>query len=108
MMQVTTRSTTTPISFRGQRQIFESGLYDQEERELGSSRVLFAAPRIAKLRLQVDGGAEKTWSEYEQLMSEIAPVLDGTAVSDLVQEKGRHEVTFVAAKIGQPEERIAA
>src|SRR5205807_2419992 len=80
----------------------------EEEGPLAESRVIFKAQRIVKVRLLVDGGPERTWSEYEQLTSELEPLLDGVAIGDLVEDDEQHDVTLLAGKTGQPLDRVAA
>ena len=84
------------------------GKQPNQEEPLAESRVIFKAQRIVKVRLLVDGGPERTWSEYEQLTSELEPLLDGVAIGDLVEDDEQHDVTLLAGKTGQPLDRVAA
>src|SRR5437588_302532 len=84
------------------------GTQPNQEEPLAESRVIFKAQRIVKVRLLVDGGPERTWSEYEQLTSELEPLLDGVAIGDLVEDDEQHDVTLLAGKTGQPLDRVAA
>jgi peptidoglycan hydrolase-like protein with peptidoglycan-binding domain len=72
------------------------------------SRIVFAAQRIEKMRLIVDGGPEHTWSEYEQLMAELAPLLDGVEIAALAEDSEHADVTLLAGKTGHDSNRIAA
>jgi hypothetical protein len=74
---------------------------------LGESRTKFSAGRIVKLRIQIEGGPEKTWSEYEQLMAEVEPLLDGLSLAELEETPERADVSVVAGKVAQPAERVA-
>ena len=75
---------------------------------LVESPTSFAAQRIVKLRLEVDGGLNKTWSEYEQLSEELKPYLEQVPVGDLVEDEKRQDVTVLTGKLAQPAERVAA
>src|SRR5207249_3337348 len=79
----------------------------EEERLLAESSVIFGAQTIEKVRLWVEGGPEHTWSEYEQLMSEVEPLLGTTPITDLVEDDKRHDITFLSGQIGQSAQRVA-
>lgn len=82
----------------------QTRVYDEQGKEvLASSAVRFSAARISKLRIQVEGGPEKTWSEYEQLMAEVGPALEDVAL-DAVDEP---DVVLLAGKTAQPADRVA-
>lgn len=89
----------------GGRPDLQTRVYDEDgETVLGESRVRFSAGQITKLRIQVEGGAERVWSEYDQLMAEMAPVLEDAGVDTLDED----EVILLAGKTAQPAERVAA
>lgn len=82
--------------------------YDRNGKPLAESSVKFSAGRIVKVRLQIDGGPKKTWSEYEQLVAEVSRLLDGVKIAELDESDEHQEVSFVAGKVAQPVERVAA
>jgi hypothetical protein len=82
----------------------QTRVYDDDGGVLGESAVRFSAGKITKLRIQVDGGPDKVWSEFEQMMAELEPVLDGVPLHEL----GEDEVVLLAGKVAQPTDRIAA
>lgn len=80
----------------------------RNEKVLIESPTRFSAQRIVKFRLLVDGGATKTWSEYEQLEQELQPYLGDMRVADLVEDDKHQDVTLLAGKLAQEPGRVAA
>ena len=77
------------------------------EQLLAESQVIYAAQTVEKVRLLITGGAETTWSEYEQLLSEIQPALEGLPLTQLVEKEGSEDISLLSGKTGQPTSRIA-
>ncbi|RKH47665.1 hypothetical protein D7X12_02040 [Corallococcus sicarius] len=75
---------------------------------LAESRIIFKAQTVEKLRLLVKGGPETLWSEYEQLMSELKPLLEGVSLAELSEDADRKDLTFLAGHTGVPPKKIAA
>jgi hypothetical protein len=78
------------------------------EKMIIESPTRFAAQRVTKFRLLVDGGPTKTWSEYEQLMQELKPYLGDVRVADLAEDAKRQDVTLLSGKLAQDPQRVAA
>ena len=78
------------------------------EKVVAESAVLFGASRVTKLRLLVEAGPGKTWSEYEQLVSELRPLLGDVAIEDLHEDGELNDVTLLSGQVRQPLERVAA
>jgi hypothetical protein len=85
-------------------------VYDKVEKEkvLIESSTQFAAQRIVKFRLKIDGGPETRWSEYEQLAQELMPYLSDLRVADLVEDEKHQDVSLLAGKLAQEPGRVAA
>jgi hypothetical protein len=77
------------------------------ERLLAESPVIYAAQTVEKVRLLVDGGVQRTWSEYEQLVAELQPALDGLPLTELVEKEGTEDISLLSGKTGQETSRIA-
>jgi Salmonella virulence plasmid 28.1kDa A protein len=71
---------------------------------LGQSAIRFSAGRITKLRIQVDGGLKRIWSEYDQLAAEAEPALQGADLASLSDA----DAELLAGKTAQPLERVAS
>ncbi len=78
------------------------------EEAIAESRVIYNAQTVEKVRLQVKGGPQHVWSEYEQLITELAPELEGTALDSLEETMERPDVTHLSGRTGQAPQRIAA
>jgi peptidoglycan hydrolase-like protein with peptidoglycan-binding domain len=78
------------------------GKKDGEEKEsvLTESDILFEAGIVEKVVLRVPGGPTHRWSEYEQLMSEITPLLEGSPVSSLAENEKQQELSYLSGKLG--------
>ena len=74
---------------------------------LAESPVRFAAQPVEKIKLVVDGGPEHTWSEYEQMMSELSPLLGNTDITSLNEDETQKDITFLAGQTTLPARRIA-
>jgi peptidoglycan hydrolase-like protein with peptidoglycan-binding domain len=77
------------------------------EQLLAESPVIYAAQTVEKVRLLVDGGVARTWSEYDQLVTELQPALEGLALTDLVEREGTEDISLLSGKTGQDTSRIA-
>lgn len=87
----------------------ESGRGDaQAETVLIESPIIFSAQTVEKVRLQVDGGPQTTWSEYEQLIAELEPLLEGAAITDLNENEQQQDISLLGGQTGQEHQRIAA
>ena len=73
---------------------------------LVQSPVVFAAGPVEKVILLVDGGPATTWSEYEQLVTELDPLLHGLAIEQLTEDESNADVSLLAGQTGQEPQRI--
>ncbi|GIF63988.1 hypothetical protein Ais01nite_20230 [Asanoa ishikariensis] len=74
---------------------------------VAESKVIYHARKVEKVRLQVDGGPENTWSEYEQLLAEVKPLLGDVAIDSLHETDDDPDVSLLVGKTGQPARRVA-
>ncbi len=74
---------------------------------VAESKVIYHARKVEKVRLQVDGGPEHTWSDYEQLLAEVQPLLGGVAIASLNETDDDPDVSLLVGKTGQPARRVA-
>ena len=88
--------------------VYKAGRGRRNEEVLAESPTRFAARRVVKFRLFVDGGPEKTWSEYEQLAQEIKPYLGDLHIEALEEDEKHEDVTLLAGKMAQDPSRVAA
>jgi hypothetical protein len=79
------------------------GKKDGETKEsvLAESSVIFEAGIVEKVNLRVPGGIRHAWSEYEQMMEEIKPVLEGTPISSLAEDEKRQDLSYLSGRIGR-------
>jgi hypothetical protein len=78
------------------------------EKILIESPTRFAAQRMVKFRLLVDGVVTKTWSEYAQLAKGFKPYLSDLRIEDLIEDEKYQDVTLLAGKLAQEPGRVAA
>ncbi|MCB2190550.1 MAG: peptidoglycan-binding protein [Deltaproteobacteria bacterium] len=79
----------------------------RKETVIAESEIMFSAQMVEKARLWVDGGPEGTWSEYEQLMQEIEPLLAGAEISELAEDEQQKDITLLSGKLAQSPQRVA-
>jgi len=72
----------------------------EEESVLTESEIIFEAGMVEKIVLRVQGGPKHKWSEFEQLISEISPLLEGAAISSLAEDEKRQEISYLSGKLG--------
>ncbi|RKG52238.1 hypothetical protein D7X30_34170 [Corallococcus sp. AB011P] len=75
---------------------------------VAESRIIFKAQTVEKVRLLVRGGPETMWSEYEQLMSELKPLLQGVSLAELSEDTDRKDLSYLAGHTGMPPKKVAA
>jgi peptidoglycan hydrolase-like protein with peptidoglycan-binding domain len=73
---------------------------ERKKSVLTESDIIFEAGIVEKVVLRVPGGPKHTWSEYEQLMSEITPLLEDAPVSSLAEDDKRQELSYLSGKLG--------
>ena len=80
---------------------------DGEPSVLAESEVRFHSAPIEKVVLRVESGIEHRWSRFEQLVSEITPLLDGAPIESLVEDEQRQEISYVSGRIGVELQEVA-
>ncbi len=73
---------------------------ERKKSVLTESDIIFEAGIVEKVVLRVPGGPKHTWSEYEQLMSEITPLLEDALVSSLAEDEKHQELSYLSGKLG--------
>ena len=76
--------------------------FSPEGLQLAESSILFNAPVAATINLTVTPLPPVTVSEYEQLVADVAPVLDGVSIADMTDQN----IAFLAGDTGDPPDRI--
>ena len=71
------------------------------------SPIIYGAQPVEKVKLEIDAGLEHTWSEYEQLMAELLPLLAGRPITELSEDAGNQDITFLAGQASLDPRRIA-
>ncbi len=80
---------------------------EREESVLAESDVVFEAGIVEKINLRVPGGLQHAWSEYEQLMTEIEPLLEGAPVSSLSEDEKQQDVSYLSGKLNRDVRKLA-
>ncbi len=78
----------------------------EDGREAASSAVIFNARSEEQVDL-VLGAEYRGPSEYEQLVTELTPLLNGLSFAELTEDDEHQDVTFLARETGQDPQRIA-
>jgi len=84
-------------------------VYDsrQDEAEsVAASPIIFNAQPIETVNLTLGDKEFRGPSEYEQLVAELTPLLDGVAIRDLTEDEEHQDVTFLSNESGQDPDRI--
>jgi hypothetical protein len=76
--------------------------FDSKGNELGASEVTYNAPAEATIDLVVEPLPETESSEYELLLAEITPLLEGVALADLTDDN----IAFLTGKTGVERKRL--
>ncbi|MEU1250023.1 neuraminidase-like domain-containing protein [Micromonospora arida] len=71
------------------------------------SAVLFNAPELAVLTVDLSGGGDRERSEYERILATIVPLLGQVPLYELRQDDEAEDVTFLAAETGLPATALA-
>lgn len=80
---------------------------EAEGNVLAESDIRFEAALIEKVVLRVESGLDHRWSRFEQLVSEIAPLLDGDSIANLTEDEQRQEISYLSGKLGIELQEIA-
>jgi receptor-binding and translocation channel-forming TcA subunit of Tc toxin/ABC toxin-like protein/neuraminidase-like protein/putative peptidoglycan binding protein/virulence plasmid A protein len=80
--------------------------YSSDGQEIASSPVLFNARPEENIDLVMGGEAYRGPSEFEQLVKELTPVLQGLSFSELAEDDEHRDVTFLSHETGQDAHRI--
>jgi hypothetical protein len=84
----------------------EVQVLDPNRTTLVSSEIFFNAPTEQTINLVIGGGELRGSSEYEELLNEILPLLDGLSFLDLKEDEEHQDFTFLTQETGQPRNRI--
>jgi peptidoglycan hydrolase-like protein with peptidoglycan-binding domain len=76
-------------------------------RELRRSDVVFNARAVQRIDLTLALEARRGVSEFEQLVRELSPLLEGFAFADLVEDERHQDLSFLASETGRDSKRIA-
>lgn len=71
------------------------------------SAVLFNAPELAVLNVDLSGGGERDRSEYERILATVVPLLGEVPLHELRQDDEVEDVTFLAGETGLPAVALA-
>jgi hypothetical protein len=77
-------------------------VFGQDQTQLAASTVRFNAAPVETVDLSIGDDQDKGASEYDQLVEELAPVLDGVPFTELTEE----DVTFLVGETEQDAQRI--
>lgn len=80
---------------------------DEMDKPLVESSIIFGARPVEKVKLVVEGGPEHAWSEYEQIMVELSPLLGDRPIASLNEDEKNQDVTFLAGQAELEPRRIA-
>ena len=75
---------------------------DEQERQLAASGVLFNAPPEATIDLIAKPPVEEKLSEFERLIADLQPLLDGVPLAELTSE----DIAFLVGETGLERERL--
>jgi Putative peptidoglycan binding domain len=75
-------------------------------RELVSSPIYFNAAPVETIDLVIGGAAVLGPSEYELLLANITPVLQGLAPAQLTEDEKNQDVTFLVSETGEDPEHL--
>lgn len=82
------------------------GVNDNNGRELVSSPIYFNAGPVAIIDIVIGGAAVLGPSEYELLLADITPVLQGLSPAQLTEDQEHQDVTFLVGETGADPERL--
>jgi hypothetical protein len=71
---------------------------EEINKPLVESAIVFGAQPLEKVKLWVEGGPEHTWSEYEQIMTELPPLLRDRTITSLGEDEKNQDITFLAGQ----------
>lgn len=73
---------------------------ESEDRALAESEIIFDAATVEKVVLRVPGGLRHRWSQFEQLLAEIKPLLGDVAIGSLTEDEQSQELSYLSGKLG--------
>jgi hypothetical protein len=76
-------------------------------RVLVQSPIYFNASKDVTIDVKIGGGQILGPSEYEQLVNELTPLLQGLTLTDLKEDKEFQDVTFLSSETGKDKSQIA-
>jgi hypothetical protein len=79
----------------------------QEPQPIAESATIFGAQPVEKRNIVVEGGIANAWSEYEQIMEELIPLLGDTPITSLTEDAENQDITFLASQANHDPHNIA-
>lgn len=80
-------------------------VYKEGDQVIASSSIIFNAQPVETIDLSVDGEYHEL-SEYEKLIAEITPLLEGIPIAELVEDEKHRDITFISGETGQDFQHI--
>jgi len=74
--------------------------------EPGLDKVLFNAPPIAVIDIQLDTGDQPVESEFEKILADLRPLLVEIPIADLREDDQTHDITFLFRETGWSVDRL--
>jgi hypothetical protein len=81
-------------------------VFSKKGEELVSSKIIFNAKPVETVDLVIGGGEYRGPSEYERLVAEIKPLLQGLAFAELSEDEKHQDITFLSGETEQDLQRI--
>ncbi len=78
-----------------------------QDKAIAESAIIFGAQPVEKVKLTVDGGIRNAWSEYEQILDEVRPLLGDREMTSLTEDADNQDITFLAGQANQDPHNIA-
>jgi hypothetical protein len=75
--------------------------YNPEGRELAGSQIVFNAQPEETIDLVVGGEVYRGPSEYDQLVKQLTPLLQGLTFAELTEDEEHQDVTFLSGETGE-------
>lgn len=81
-------------------------VFSKKGQELVSSKIIFNAKPVETVDLVIGGGEYRRPSEYERLVAELTPVLQGIPLADLKEDTDHQDFTFLTGETGENRQHI--
>jgi hypothetical protein len=81
-------------------------VFSKGGQELVSAKVIFNAKPLETVDLVIGGGEYRRPSDYERLVAELTPILEGIPLADLKEDEDHQDFTFLAGETGENRRHI--